>query len=215
MQKGNNPAAGLQPSSRTKSAPFLWVGTGGPLSEPYIMTSTWTCVFTLVAKLSDTAEGGTRAQHPPVGSVLTAHHHATWLVFAREHAVSAVFFLPDKHMWQMWESLEILSKMFNIWTFGNDLGGMHRPPAYFLKYQDEIFLPLWDKMPVPLTPTMQKKLSDALVQIWDEKDQGTIWSVWYQNHTQMFSGVHTATFPNGGSVLPLFESSNSDFFFNV
>lgn len=28
VQKGNDPAAGLQ------TAPFSWVGTGGPLSEP-------------------------------------------------------------------------------------------------------------------------------------------------------------------------------------
>ena len=77
---------GQQPSSRTGICFFVRGGRRGALPEPYKMTSSRLLVCMFLAKLSNRLhEDGMRAQHPLMGPVLTAQHHAAQLAFAREH----------------------------------------------------------------------------------------------------------------------------------
>ena len=68
---------------------FVQGGRGGPLPEPYRMTSSrpLVCMFLLTTHgvRNILHEGGMRARCPRVGPVLTAQHCPTRSAFAREH----------------------------------------------------------------------------------------------------------------------------------
>lgn len=170
------------------------------------MTSTWTFVFTLVAKLSETPEGDIRAHHPPVGPVLTAHHYAAWLVFAREHAVSALFSLPDKHMWQ----IQTVSPVF-LWRYCQKCsrsGHLAMTLEGCTDLQGLLKVAGWDLPAIVRQNACATDSHNAKGAEWclspglgRERPGDNLVS--RQNHTQMFSGVHTATFPNGGSEFQL------------